>query len=170
MASDLSLRPQTAADALRLTQWLTDPDAQWRQWDAPYLLQAQEDAPAEPARPHERLIFSGGELLGLVTRHPEAPEAGGWWELGLLIFDPAYWGKGLGTQVLRDWTALTFAETGAHVLTLSTWSGNLRMIRAAERVGYRECARVREARLWQGLRYDSVRLDLLRREWQRNRA
>ena len=39
------------------------------------------------------------------------------------------------------------------------------MIRAAERVGYRECARVHEARLWQGVRYDHVRLELLRAEW-----
>ena len=37
--------------------------------------------------------------------------------------------------------------------------------RAAGRVGYRECARVREARLWQGVRYDSVQMQLLRGEW-----
>ena len=73
--------------------------------------------------------------------------------------------SGYGREALFQWTAATFQDTPAHVLTLTTWSGNLRMIRAAERVGYRECARIREARLWQGVRYDSVKLDLLRREW-----
>jgi len=39
------------------------------------------------------------------------------------------------------------------------------MIGAGLKVGFRECARIREARLWQGTRYDSVKLDLLRSEW-----
>mgnify|MGYP002652336215 CR=1 FL=1 len=39
-------------------------------------------------------------------------------------------------------------------------------IRAARRLGFRECARVREARVVNGERFDSVRFDLLRREWQ----
>ena len=114
---------------------------------------------------HERLIVLEGQAIGLVTRRPEAPSSGGWWEVGLLIYDPRHWGGGLGTRALWAWTGLTFAETGAHLLTLSTWSGNTRMLRAAGRTGYRECARVREARLWQGQRYDSVQMDLLRREW-----
>ncbi len=167
-APDLTLRPQTAHDALHLSLWLTDPAAEWRQWDAPYLhgeaLFGEELEDAEA--PHERLICRGGVPIGLVTRHPEAPRSGGWWELGILIYDPRYWSGGLGTRALRRWTDLTFAETGAHVLTLTTWSGNARMLRAGAKAGYRECARVREARLWQEKRHDSVRLDLLRSEWE----
>ena len=34
------------------------------------------------------------------------------------------------------------------------------------RLGFRECARVRQARLWEGVRYDSVQMDLLREEWR----
>ncbi|AWN24189.1 GNAT family N-acetyltransferase [Deinococcus irradiatisoli] len=170
---ELTLRPQTARDALQLALWLTDPAAEWRQWDAPYLhgeqlsegdLDAEEVEEAEES-PHERLICLGGAPIGLVTRHPEPPRSGGWWELGILIYDPHYWSGGLGTRALRQWTTLTFEETGAHVLTLTTWSGNARMLRAGARAGYRECARVRQARLWRGERYDSVRLDLLRSEW-----
>ena len=171
----LILRPQTAQDALQLAFWLTDPQAEWRQWDAPFMQgegptsQAADDSDIGGAdeAPHERLIVLEDQAIGLVTRRPEAPSRGGWWEVGILIYDPRHWGGGLGTRALRTWTALTFAETGAHLLTLSTWSGNIRMLRAAGRVGYRECARVREARLWQGQRYDSVQMDLLRREWAR---
>ncbi len=39
------------------------------------------------------------------------------------------------------------------------------MTRAAQRVGYRECGRVPEARLWAGRRWDSVRLGVLGRDW-----
>lgn len=163
----LTLRPQTAREALLLSLWLTDPAAEWRQWDAPYLLPAPDvEVGDENQAPHERLIFVGEQAVGLVTRRPEVPSGGGWWELGILIYDPRHWGGGFGTRALLDWTALTFQETQAHVLTLTTWDGNARMIRAAERAGYRECARVREARLWRGVRFDSVRLDLLRREWE----
>ncbi len=175
-APELTLRPQTAQDAWQVALWLTDPGAAWRQWDAPYLQGAEtldqttgettEEQAEDPSAPHERLICLGPQVLGLVTRFAESPRTGGWWELGILIHEPQAWGQGLGTRALRRWTALTFEETGAHVLTLTTWSGNVRMLRAAARVGYRECARVREARLWQGQRYDSVRLDLLRREWE----
>ncbi|WP_370657364.1 GNAT family N-acetyltransferase [Deinococcus sp. KNUC1210] len=117
-------------------------------------------------QPDMRVIEIGGELRGMVTRFWEDPEDGGWMELGIVIYDPAYWNSGYGREALRQWTAETFRDTLAHVLTLTTWSGNLRMIRAAQRTGYRECARVREARLWEGVRYDSVKLDLLRREWE----
>ena len=167
----LTLRPQTARDALHLAFWLTDPQAEWRQWDAPFMQgeppapDAQETEDGPGAAPHERLIVQGDQGIGLVTRRPEAPSSGGWWEVGILIYDPRHWGGGLGTRALSSWSELTFEETGAHLITLSTWSGNTRMLRAAERVGYRECARVREARLWQGQRYDHVQMQLLRREW-----
>ncbi|GAA5532893.1 GNAT family protein [Deinococcus aluminii] len=49
---------------------------------------------------------------------------------------------------------------------LTTWSGNERMIRAARRASYRECGRVPEARLWDGKRWDSVRLAVLRQDWE----
>ncbi|MPY65127.1 hypothetical protein F8S09_00255 [Deinococcus sp. SDU3-2] len=38
-----------------------------------------------------------------------------------------------------------------------------------ERVGYRECGRVPEARAWHGQRWDSVRLAQLRRGWETGR-
>lgn len=107
-----------------------------------------------------------GECIGSLSRFEEDPEGGGWYELGLVIFDPQHWSGGLGTRALKLWTAATFAQTAAHLITLTTWSGNARMIRAAERVGYAECARIPEARIWNGQRWDSVKLRLLRRNFE----
>jgi RimJ/RimL family protein N-acetyltransferase len=172
---DLLIRPRTLADLPDLWRWLHGtPGAEWKRWDGPYfekptLAVTFSDYTAQVLargdEPDLNVIEIAEAVRGIVTRHWEAPEAGGWLELGIVIFEPAFWSGGSGTQALRLWTAQSFKQTHAHVITLTTWSGNERMIRAAERVGYRECARVPEARLWQGARYDSVRLGLLRSGW-----
>lgn len=176
------LRPRTLPDLPGLWSWLhgTQSD-EWRRWDAPYL-HAASDEPSVSLSDYVaraltdlspeglRVIEIGGRVCGMVTRSWEAPSEGGWLELGIVIFDPACWGRGLGTLALRQWTGLCLSETPAHVLSLTTWGGNARMIGSALRVGYRDCGRVREARLWEGRRYDSVRLDLLRREWRADGA
>ncbi|MVN86239.1 GNAT family N-acetyltransferase [Deinococcus sp. HMF7620] len=170
----VTLRGRRPRDLPVLRRWLTDPQAAWRQWDAPYFhagttteaLERYVDTLAQtPPSPHERVIDLGGQCTGMVNRAEEDPAGGGWWDLGILIYDPQHWGRGLGTEALRQWVQATLDETDAHILTFSTWSGNERMIRAAQRLGFRESARVREARLVRGERFDSVKLDLLRREW-----
>nr|WP_198170611.1 GNAT family protein [Deinococcus arboris] len=173
--STLTLRDRQPGDLPVLWRWLHgEPSPAWQQWDAPYFHAARPPSTttlelfmarvqAQEPSSDRRIIALDGQCIGQVTRDEEAPTGGGWWELGILIYDPQHWGGGLGTEALQQWTAATFAETGAHVLTLTTWDGNGRMIRAAERVGYRECARIPEARLWQGRRWDSVKLACLRR-------
>lgn len=173
-AQTVTLRGRRPRDLPVLRRWLADPQAEWRHWDAPYFhaasttasLQAYvERLETEPTRSDERVIALDGQCVGMVNRSQEEPAGGGWWDLGILIYDPAHWNHGIGTRALRLWVTATFDETDAHVLTFTTWGGNTRMIHAARRLGFLEAARIREARLVAGVRYDSVRLDLLRREW-----
>jgi RimJ/RimL family protein N-acetyltransferase len=170
----VSLRDRRPGDLPTLRRWLTDPQAEWRRWDAPYFhnaatsetLRAYVGRLAESAPDaDEQVIDVDGACVGMVNRSEEAPEGGGWWDLGILIYDPAHWGGGVGTRALGLWVQDTLDWTDAHVLTVTTWGGNARMIRAAQRVGFRECARVRGARMVGGQRFDSVKLDLLRGEW-----
>jgi len=170
----VSLRSRTLADLPELWRWLYDaPDAEWKRWDAPYLSHALPElsygdyvagAISRPPTSDMQVIEIGGQARGMVTRSWEAPEEGGWLDLGIVIYDPAFWNGGHGTEALRLWTARCFEETPAHLLTLTTWSGNARMLASARKAGYRECARIPEARLYQGERYDSVKLARLRRE------
>ncbi|MPY65125.1 GNAT family N-acetyltransferase [Deinococcus sp. SDU3-2] len=171
----VTLRDRRTSDLPILTRWLTDPAAEWRRWDAPYFPAAGTtrtmEAYADYLAAHgpdadEQVIDVDGVVVGMVNRSEEEPEGGGWWDLGILIYDPAYWGGGVGTRALGLWVQDTLDWTDAHVLTVTTWGGNERMLRLGKRLGFRECARVRQARLWEGVRYDSVQLDLLRGEWR----
>jgi RimJ/RimL family protein N-acetyltransferase len=178
--SSLTLRDQTAADLPILHRWLhAEQGPEWRRWDGPYFFRSQQEPVtfeaysarelAQPADEHSQIIALNGECIGFINRHEEAPVGGGWWELGIVIFDPAYWSGGYGTRALELWVAATFRDTAAHVFTLTTWSGNVRMCRAAERLGLRECARIPEARAWDGQRWDSLKFGVLRREWAGSR-
>lgn len=173
----VDLRALAAEDDEFLWRWLHGtPDPKWKRWDAPYFHAADTQVPdrdtfaAAHARHvedrHRRIVTVDGAPVGLVTRYEEAPAGGGWWELGILLFDPSRWGRGIGRRALAAWTDATFAETEAHLITLSSWSGNERMVACAQRVGYTPVARVPEARAWDGRRWDSVRLGLLRSQWE----
>lgn len=174
-APEIDLRLMSVADLDVLWHWNHEvDDAAWQQWDAPYFprgprLELSEFRSQNRHRidhPHQRMILIDGAPVGFVSRYEESPVGGGWWELGIVIFDPRYWGRGIGRRVLSLWTEVTFSRsTGVHVITLTTWSGNERMVRSAQAVGYRECARIPEARSWNGQRWDSVKLALLRRDW-----
>ncbi|WP_161881523.1 GNAT family N-acetyltransferase [Deinococcus alpinitundrae] len=171
----LTLRPQTEADLPTLHRWLhAEQSPEWQRWDGPYFPKSSsglsletytERAAAHPWDADQQIIALDGQCIGSVSRYEEDPVGGGWFELGIVIFDRAYWGGGLGRWALRLWTVRTFEDTPAHVITLSTWSGNQRMIRAAQATGYRECARIPEARAWDGQRWDSVKLATLRCDW-----
>lgn len=49
---------------------------------------------------------------------------------------------------------------------MTTWSGNERMIRVAEKLGMQLEGRIRKVRFHEGNYYDSVRMGILREEWE----
>ncbi|MGL5406430.1 MAG: GNAT family N-acetyltransferase [Propionibacteriaceae bacterium] len=168
---DISLRRIERTDFDFLWHWMhAVPHAEWKQWDGPYFNDeetlSREDFDAihvsQISNLNRRLILCGGDPIGIVTRYEEDPSDGGWWEAGIIIFDPAHWGQGLGGTALTLWTDIIFAETSAHVITLTTWSGNEPMVKSARRVGYVECGRIPEARSWNGQRWDSIKMSRLR--------
>ncbi|MEM7537249.1 MAG: GNAT family protein, partial [Chloroflexota bacterium] len=116
-----------------------------------------------------RLIIADREsdtLLGMVSRYWISEETH-WPALGITIFDPDYWGKGIGYEALGLWMDYLFAQYPEWVrLDLRTWSGNHGMIRLAQKLGYREEARFRKARIVNGEHYDGLGFGILREEWQ----
>lgn len=104
-------------------------------------------------------------LLGIVTRAWESRETN-WPLVGIAIFDPSWWGRGVGYQSLGLWGDYLFREMPEIVrLDLRTWSGNVGMMRLAEKLGYRLEARFRKARIVEGRYYDGLGYGVLREEW-----
>jgi putative hydrolase of HD superfamily len=104
-------------------------------------------------------------MLGMVTRYWESRETL-WMSVGLAIYDPRHWGRGLGYEALGLWTDYLFREMPEIVrLDLRTWSGNVGMVRLAEKLGYVREACFRKARIVDGKYYDSLGYGVLREEW-----
>ena len=90
-----------------------------------------------------------------------------WNAAGITLYRQATWGRGYGKEALHMWVNYLFStDPELHRLDLRTWSGNERMIRLAQHLGFREEARFREAREVKGRRYDSLGFGLLRTEWE----
>ena len=96
----LTLRPRQDADLPTLWRWLHgEENPEWRQWDGPYFLDKptnlsyeaylQKVQSTEPSLDRQ-IIALNGECIGMVTRYEEDPAGGGWWELGIVIYDPQH--------------------------------------------------------------------------------
>lgn len=71
-----------------------------------------------------------------------------------------------GTEALRLYVSYLFARLDVPRVGITTWSGNERMMRAAARIGMRIEGRMRRCRIVRGELYDSIRMGVLREEWE----
>ncbi len=117
--------------------------------------------------PQRKLIVnSANHIIGEVSWYWRSEETH-WMEIGIVIFDEHYWGKGIGFHALQEWINELFQEYPFLVrLGLTTWSGNEGMIRLAQKLGFQEEARYRKARIVDGKYYDSVSYGILKEEWE----
>ncbi len=170
--NDLLIRPIKEDDLPRLWELIYKDDApEWKKWDAPYF-------------PHKAMSYEGfklkaanwidtddiwtitvnGEISGTVSYYFEDTQ-NNWLEMGIALHEAKNWSKGLGTRALRLWMAHIFNQLPVVRVGLTTWSGNKRMIRVAEKLGMQMEGRIRKVRYYNGKYYDSIRMGILREEW-----
>ena len=105
------------------------------------------------------------EIIGTVNWYWKSEETN-WMEIGIVIFNEDYWGKGIGKKALPLWIEETFERHPDLVrLGLTTWSGNYRMMKLAESLGFKKEAVYRKARIVDGKYYDSISYGILKKEW-----
>ncbi len=88
--------------------------------------------------------------------------------VGIVIYDSTYWGKGIGFEALGLWTDYLFSSQPNIIrVHLWTWSGNPGMMRLAEKLGFvREACLRKEVRYREdGKYYDTLIYSTLREEW-----
>jgi len=83
------------------------------------------------------------------------------WAVGIDICESEYWSGGFGTQALTAFIRYCIEE-GYSDLYTQTWSGNVRMIGLANKLGFSECRRKNGFRVVRGEIYDGLtfRLDV----------
>lgn len=177
-----TVRDWTPVDIDPLRHWMRT-DAVWHETNGPYLPRPSagdlvenvrrkeresRTPPAQRPDPRTSLVIADSaddELIGQVSWYWES-EATDWRRMGMVLYDPARWNRGFGTQALRLWTTYLFTRTSSERLDLATYSGNPGMMRVAQKLGFREEGRFRKARVVGGRFYDSLVYGILREEWQ----
>lgn len=105
-------------------------------------------------------------MRGRVSWYWQSEETN-WLSVGIVIYDPADWQQGWGYESLGLWCDYLLGTMPQLVrLDLRTWSGNMGMMRLAEKLGFREEARFRDARIVDGAYYDGMGYGMLRAEWE----
>lgn len=180
-ANGILLRDWTIDDLDPFARWM-QPGQMWQELDGPYFkkpsgnditeLVARIRARIEAgnfSQPRQNLVIAEREhnqFIGQVSRYWISEETH-WLAAGIVIYDPALWGRGFGTLALGLWTDYLFqAFPGIVRLDLQTWSGNAGMMRVAAKLGYCLEGQFRKARIVAGAHYDAMGYGILREEWE----
>ncbi len=119
--------------------------------------------------PRKRLVIAdvkNNKFIGTVSWYWQSKETN-WKSIGIAIYDEKFWGMGIGSDSLKLWINYLFDKCKDIVrLDLRTWSGNQKMINLSKKMGFKEEARFRMARIVNGNYYDSIGMGLLRSEWE----
>ncbi|WP_368505999.1 GNAT family N-acetyltransferase [Alkalihalophilus sp. As8PL] len=145
-----------------------------KKWNGPYI--PEEKVTKEeysrnweeeliPGIPDALVIKCEGKAVGYVGAY-WVDQHTNWLETGIVIYDTHFWNGGYGSETYELWIDYLFISTPIHRLGMSTWSGNKRMIKVAEKVGMKEEARIREARVVNGKYFDAIKMGILRKEWE----
>lgn len=79
--------------------------------------------------------------------------------LGIEICEPDYWCRGIGAKALSAFMQY-HSEHGGSDYVLETWSGNHRMVKCAEKLGFTVCKRDVGIREVNGEKYDAITMIL----------
>ena len=176
---DMILRDMIESDIEDYVRWFTT-ETEWMKTDAPW---EKENSDAETEREAWTAYYESvkdlpddvrrwkfeiewkGRHIGWVSSYP-IDENYEWIDevkdgqtvlraIGIDICESDVWGNGIGTNALRAFMNYYF-ENGVDALYTQTWSGNIRMIRCAAKLGFAECSRYVGKREVEGKVYDAL--------------
>jgi RimJ/RimL family protein N-acetyltransferase len=174
----VNLRTLVESDLADYERWYTHDYKAW-EFDAPYLghglgktLENRRkwlDGDRQP--PFRRLEIETKEHrhIGWVNIYRVTAVDVHMIEAGIDIIEDELWNQGLGTEALRLWVDYVFEAHNLARLGVATWSGNPRMVRVAEKVGFQVEGRIRNGCEVKGRFYDRIKLGVLRSEWEAGR-
>ncbi|WP_117168019.1 GNAT family N-acetyltransferase [Paraliobacillus sediminis] len=171
------LKEASQEDIDTLYYWRYEEEEQSaKKWNGPYIpenfltkndykLSWKNNTALYSGVPDTLVILVGDKLIGTVGAY-WIDRNTNWLETGIVIYDKNYWNGGYGYEAYKLWIDFLFKSTNLHRLGMSTWSGNDRMMKVAEKVGMQVEARIRDARIVDDTYYDAIKMGILRKEWQ----
>lgn len=176
---EIKLRDMILED-LPIYEMYRMPGHKWHEYDGPYYADMSEQELKEyiaeikttlenNERPfHNRKVIADKEtntLTGTVNWYWKSKETN-WMEVGIAIYDENLWNKGIGYKALKLWINEIFISHPELVrIGLSTWSGNIGMMKLAEKLGLKKEAEYKKARIVKNKYYDSISYGILKEEW-----
>jgi RimJ/RimL family protein N-acetyltransferase len=88
-------------------------------------------------------------------------------ELGIVIGEKEYWGRGYGTDAMSVLLRFGFDELNLHRVELQVYDFNPRGIRAYEKLGFVHEGRRREVVWREGAYHDMLLMSILEDEWRK---
>ena len=174
----LVLRDMVESDIEDYVRWFTT-ETEWIDWDAPWerfetseeeerrswteYYDSVKSLPADVARWKYELELDGAHI-GWICSYTDleyAENTENILAIGLDIPPEQYRKSGCGTKALRMYMEY-LKQHGHKAFYTQTWSGNLAMVKVAEKLGFKEVYRKKNFREVNGKRYDAItwRLDL----------
>ncbi|MGL4522390.1 MAG: GNAT family N-acetyltransferase [Bacilli bacterium] len=145
---------------------------EWKKWDAPYFPHVVISYDEWLKNSVEWLgsqsrwaIEVNGIVAGIISYYWEH-EPSLWLEMGIVLHEANSWGKGIGTRSMKLWIEHLFETMPLVRVGYTTWSGNKRMIAVGEKIGMQKEAQIRKVRYYNGEYFDSIRMGMLREEWE----
>lgn len=176
---NIILRDMIESDIEDYVRWFTV-EREWENWDAPW---EKEDTNEEEQRREWKAYYDkvknrpdevfrwrleiewNGRHIGWCSsykinkNYEWTAKDTAYRAVGIDICEPDARGKGIGSNALRAFINHHFADGVVEHYT-QTWSGNVRMIRCAEKLGFVECNRETDFREVNGQKYDGLTLRL----------
>lgn len=169
------LKEATNKDIDELYFWkFEEKEQEAKKWNGPYIPEekiAKEEYRKDwgqeifPNLPASLIIKCDGKAIGYVGSY-WVDKNTYWLETGIVIYDSNFWNDGYGSESYQLWIDFLFTSTDIHRLGMSTWSGNKRMMKVANKLGMKEEARIRDARMVSGEYFDAIKMGILRKEWE----
>ena len=126
-----------------------------QEWYAQYFSRAEHKLFAVYA---DQVLIGYGTLEHIDTTHRSC-------EIGIVIGDPRYWNKGVGTLVVTRLTTLALTVYHLHRVYAVIQGGNRASIRCFEKAGFQHEGRLRDARYVNGEFIDLHSYAVLEHEW-----
>lgn len=151
-----------------------NPNAEWTKWNGPYFKDVlptrreflEKVGPTDFVHNQfKNIIIVDKQIVGIVSAYYEDGELKRWLDVGIVIYSTENWQKGIGKKALKLWINHIFSIVSLPHVGLTTWSGNLRMIRLAKRLDLEKEAQIKKVRFWQGKYWDSIKYGILREDW-----